>query len=463
MQFKNAWLSYSEEEKAAVQALSRDYMDFISVAKTERRFVKEAIALADGFGYKNINEYVENNKPLKAGDKIYFNVMDKSLLLMQIGSEPMEKGLNIVGAHIDSPRIDVKPSPVMEQGDLAYFDTHYYGGIKKYQWTTRPMALYGVVFLKDGTHMDIAIGDHEEDEVFTITDLLPHLAAEQMKKNANDVIEGEALDLLIGSIPLAGEQKDPVKANILKLLKDQYGIEEADFISAELEIVPQGRARTMGLDHSMVLAYGQDDKVCAYPSMLALLELAKTDLKRTAVCLLVDKEEIGSIGATSMDSSFLENTVAEVMNAMSDYSELKVRRCLANSAMLSNDVCAAHDPNYASVSGPEGNMPKLGYGVALLKYTGVRGKSHSNDANAEYIAKLRKVFDDAGVIWQAGELGKVEAGGGGTIAFVLSKYGMQVIDCGVPLLNMHAPFEVSSKADAYEAKKAYKAFLENYQ
>ena len=460
MNHKNAWLSYSEEQMSAVQGFAEDYMNFMSLAKTERRFVKEAIQLAEGFGYKNVNTFTETGTPIKAGDKIYFNVMDKSMILMEIGTEPLEKGLNIMGAHVDSPRVDLKSVPLYEKDGLAYFDTHYYGGIKKYQWTTLPLALYGVIVLKDGTHIDVAIGDHPEDEVFCFTDLLPHLDGEQREKTMAKGVAGEDLDLLVGSIPARDVDKDAVKANILSLLKDRYGIDEEDFISAELEIVPQGRARTMGLDKSMILAYGQDDKVCAYTSLMALLE-AGQPLKKTGVVLLVDKEEIGSVGATGMQSNMLENAVAEVMNAMGDYSELKLRRALQNSNMLSNDVCALHDPVYASVSSPNGNMPVLGGGVALIKYTGAGGKSRSKDANAEYLAKLRKIFDDAGVIWQTGELGKVDAGGGGTIAYILAKYGMNVIDCGVGLLNMHAPFEVSSKADVYEALKAYRAFIQN--
>ena len=460
MNHKNAWLSYTDEQRAAVQAFAQDYMNFLSLAKTERRFIKEAIQLAEGFGYKNVNTFTETGTPIKAGDKIYFNLMDKSMILMEIGTEPLENGMNIMGAHIDAPRVDLKPVPVAEKDGLAYFDTHYYGGIKKYQWTAMPLALYGVIVLKDGTHIDVAIGDHPEDEVFCFTDLLPHLSAEQREKPSAKAIEGEDLDLLIGSIPAADADKEAVKANILALLKDRYGIDEEDFISAELEIVPQGAARTMGLDKSMILAYGQDDRICAYASMMALLEAAQP-MKKTGVVLLVDKEEIGSVGATGMQSNMFENAVAEVMNAMGVYSELKVRRALQNSNMLSNDVCALHDPVYAGVSSPNGNMPVMGGGAALMKYTGAAGKSRSNDANAEYLAKLRKIFDDAGVIWQMAELGKVDAGGGGTIAYILSKYGMNVIDCGVGLLNMHAPFEVSSKADLYEALKAYKAFVQN--
>lgn len=459
MSSKNAWLTYSPEEKAAVMATAQDYMDFISIAKTERRFVKEAIQLAKGFGYQNINDFVEQGKALKPQDKVYFNMMDKALLLFHIGSDPLNKGMNILGSHIDSPRLDLKTKPVYEKDGIAYFDTHYYGGIKKYQWTTTPLALYGVVVLKDGTHMDIAIGNHPEDEIFVVSDLLVHLSSEQMGKNAAKVVEGEDLDLTIGSIPEEGVDKDAVKANILKLLKDRYGIDEEDFISAELEAVPQNPAHTCGLDHSMILAYGQDDKVCAWSSMTALLEAGDQNLERTACVMLVDKEEIGSVGATGMQSRFFENQVAEVMNALGQYNELDLRRCLQNSTMLSNDVPAAHDPLYASVSSPNGNMAVFGGGLGISKYNGSRGKSGSNDANAEYIARLRKVLDDAGVIWQPAELGKVDAGGGGTIAYIMANYGMEVIDTGVALMNMHSPYELSSKADLYEALKGYKAFI----
>lgn len=458
----NAWLTYNDEQFQAVMATAQDYMQFLSLAKTERRFVKEAITLAESFGFKNINEYAEHNLPLKPQDKVYYNMMDKALVLFQIGNEPIASGMNILGAHIDSPRIDLKQRPLYEKDGLALFDTHYYGGIKKYQWTTRPMSLYGVVFLKDGTHMDIAIGDHEEDEVFVIPDLLPHLGKDQMAKTLAEGVQGENLDVVVGSIPQKDTEKDPIKANILALLKDKYGIDEEDFISAELEVVPQGRARTCGLDRSMVVGYGQDDRVCAWPSLMAILEAgSNNDLERTAAVLLVDKEEIGSMGATGMQSRFFENQVAELMNCAGQYSELNVRRALQNSAMLSSDVTAAMDPMYPEVNSPNGNMAKMGCGVSLAKYTGSRGKSGSNDARAEYIAKLRKIFDDNNVVWQTCELGKVDQGGGGTIAYILANYGMDVVDMGVPVLSMHSPDEVSSKADIYEALKAYKAFLKD--
>lgn len=459
MNYKNAWLTYTPEEKAAVMATAQDYMQFISTAKTERRFVKKAIQLAKGFGYKNINDYVEHNLPLKPQDKVYFNMMNKSLLLFHIGSDPLKEGLNILGAHIDSPRLDIKAKPVYEKDDLCYFDTHYYGGIKKYQWTTMPLSLYGVICLKDGTHMDIAIGNHPDDEVFVVPEVLVHLSAKQMEKNAAHAVEGEDLDLVVGSIPEAGVDKEAVKANVLALLKDRYGIDEEDLISAELEAVPQGPARTCGLDKSMVLAYGQDDKICAWTSLMAILETSAEDLERTAAVMLVDKEEIGSVGATGMQSRFFENQLAEIMNALGQYSELDLRRALANSTMFSNDVPAAHDPIYADVSSPNGNMAKMGFGLGIAKYNGSRGKSGTNDARAEYYAVIRKILDDNNVVWQPAELGKVDAGGGGTIAYIMANYAMDVIDTGVALQNMHSPFELSSKADVYEALKGYKAFL----
>ena len=378
---------------------------------------------------------------------------------MHIGNEPLEQGMNILGAHIDSPRLDLKQHPLYEEGDLAFFDTHYYGGVKKYQWVTIPLAIYGVVVLKSGKVIDIEIGDKEDDPVFVISDLLIHLASKQMEKKATTVITGESLNVTVGSIPLKGEKTQAVKANILALLKDKYGFEEEDFISAELEVVPAGKARSCGLDSSLILGYGHDDKVCAYTSLQAMLE-AK-DLERTAVCLLVDKEEVGSQGATGMQSKFFENFVAEVLYAMGAGQDIQCKRAMLHSAMLSSDVCAAHDPNYADVSSPNDNMPKFGYGLAFNKYTGARGKSGCNDANAEYIAQLRAVMDQENVHWQTGELGKVDAGGGGTIAYILANYGMRVIDCGVPLHNMHAPHEIASKADVYEAYKGYKAFIKN--
>ncbi len=464
MDEKNAWLTYTPEEKSAVMALAEDYMQFISLGKTERRCVIEAKKLAEGFGYKNANEYLENNIPLKPQDKVYFNFMDKSIAFFHIGSDPIKDGMNILGAHIDSPRIDLKPKPLYEKDGICFFDTHYYGGIKKYQWTALPLAMYGVIVLKDGTHVDVAIGDHEDDEVFVIPDLLVHLSASQMTKDTAHAIEGEDLDVIAGSIPEKSDDdkvKDPVKANVLAILKDRYGIDEEDFVSAELEIVPQGKARTCGLDRSLVLGYGQDDRICAYTSLLALLENSAEDTKRTQVTLLVDKEEIGSMGATGMQSAQFENAVGAVMNSMGQYNDLNLRMAMQNSTMLSNDVCAGHDPINASVSSPNGNMAKMGFGLGLTKYTGSRGKSGSNDSRAEYVAKVRSVFDQGGVIWQTAELGKVDAGGGGTIAYIMANKGMDVIDSGVCLLNMHAPFEVSSKADLYEALKGYKAFLKN--
>lgn len=456
---KNAWLSYDEQKKQEVMSVADGYMQFLSIAKTERRFVDEAIRLAEGFGYKNINDFSEHNLPLKAGDKVYYNMMGKALVLFHVGTEPVKNGLNILGAHIDSPRLDVKQHPLYEKDGICLLDTHYYGGIKKYQWVTIPLAMYGVVYLKDGTRMDIAIGDHEGDEVFVCTDLLIHLSHERMTKTADKVVEGEALNAVFGSIPAKDVKEDPVKANILAILKERYGIEEDDFISAELELVPQGPAKTCGLDHSMVLAYGQDDKVCAYTCLLAQLETSDQPVERTSACLLVDKEEIGSVGATGMQSRFFEDQLAELMNCLGQYNELDLRRALHNSYMLSCDVPAAHDPNYAEASSPNGNMAEFGCGVGISKYVGSRGKSGSNDASAEYLYKLRMLFDANGIIWQTAELGKVDQGGGGTIAYILANYGMQVIDCGVALMNMHAPHELSSKADVYEALQANKVFL----
>lgn len=422
------WNKYSKEEFENVMKFSDGYIDFLSDSKTERACVKNAIALAKSYGYRDIKEVIENKEILKAQDKVYVNMMNKSIALMHIGSNPLEKGMNILGAHIDSPRLDLKQNPLYEDGNLAYLDTHYYGGVKKYQWVTLPLAIHGVVCLKDGTTVDIAIGDKESDPVFVISDLLIHLSADQLQK----------------------------KANVDKILKSTYGFEEDDFVSAELEVVPAGRARSCGFDSSMVLGYGHDDRICAYTSLVAQLEAE--NVKRTAVCLLVDKEEVGSQGATGMHSMFFENFVAEVMECMGDYSALSVKRAMMNSTMLSSDVSAAHDPIYASASSPR-NQAEFGKGIVFNKYTGARGKSGCNDANAEYIALIRRIMDDHNVAWQTSELGKVDQGGGGTIAYILANYGMQVIDCGVALHNMHAPFELASKADIYEAKKGYAAFL----
>ena len=452
---KNIWLTYDAEEKKELDDLAERYEDFLSQCKTERESVKRAVADAEKAGYKNLIDIIKSDSSIKAGDKVYAVMMGKAIALFNIGSEPIENGLTILGAHIDSCRLDLKQNPLYEEGELAYLDTHYYGGIKKYQWVTMPLAIHGVVALKDGTVKDIVIGEDESDPVFCVTDLLIHLSQEQMKKTGAKVIEGEKLDVLVGSYPLEGTEKDAVKSNVLRLLKDKYGIEEPDFISAELVLVPAGRARDMGFDRSMILSYGHDDRVCAYTSLEAMLETGK--VKRTACCLLVDKEEIGSVGATGM--RFFENALAEVMNAMGEYSDLAMRRTLMHSKMLSSDVSSAYDSLYADAYDKK-NVAYIGKGMVFNKFTGARGKSGSNDANAEYLGELRQIMDESGVHYQTAELGKVDLGGGGTIAYIMSLYGMQVIDSGVPVLSMHAPWETVSKIDVYEAKKAYKAFLE---
>ena len=384
--------------------------------------------------------------------------MGKTIALFLIGKEPLEKGMKILGAHIDSPRLDLKQNPLYEDKDLAMLETHYYGGIKKYQWVTLPLAMHGVIVRKDGSSVQVNIGENENDPVVGISDLLVHLSSDQLGKKGSVVIEGEDLNITVGSIPLKDEEKDAVKMNVLKLLKETYQIEEDDFVSAEIEVVPAGKARDYGLDRSMVMGYGHDDRICAYTSLMALLEMQEID--RSAVCLLVDKEEVGSIGATGMESKFFENMVAEVMNCMGDYSELKVRRALANSRMLSSDVSAAFDPNYASVMEPK-NSAYMGKGIVINKYTGSRGKGGCNDANAEYIAALRNIMEKENVSYQTAELGKVDQGGGGTIAYILAQYDMEVIDCGVALHNMHAPWEIASKADIYETTRGYVAFLKH--
>ena len=438
--------------------MSAAYRKFLDKGKTERECVKEIVKLAQKAGYKDIEKIISKDKKLKAGDKVYAVNMKKSVALFQIGKTPMEQGMNILGAHIDSPRLDVKQNPLYEDTDFAYMDTHYYGGIKKYQWVALPLAIHGVIVKKDGSTAEVVIGEDENDPVLCITDLLIHLSGEQLEKKAAKVIEGEQLDILVGSRPLAGTEKESVKANILKLLEDKYQITEEDFLSAELEIVPAGKAKNSGIDSSMIMAYGQDDRVCAYTSLAAMLEVE--DPERTTCCLLVDKEEIGSVGATGMQSRFFENVTAEVMERTGKYSELLLRRCLANSCMLSSDVSAAFDPLFAG-SFEKKNAAYFGRGMVFNKFTGARGKSGSNDANAEYFAKIRRVMDDAGVAFQTAELGKVDQGGGGTIAYILALYGMEVIDCGVAVLNMHAPWELTSKADIYETKKGYEAFLKN--
>lgn len=461
MKTENAWEKYTKTQLEEVDALSKAYRAFLNHGKTERECVKQIVERAKEAGYKELSELIKEGKTCKPGDKVYAVNMEKAVILFQVGSEPLENGMNILGAHIDSPRLDVKQNPLYEDGDFAFLDTHYYGGIKKYQWVTIPLAIHGVVVKKNGEKVIINIGEKEDDPVFFISDLLVHLAAEQLEKKASKVIEGEALDIIIGNRPLRDvkddEKKEKVQAFTLKLLKEQYGIEEKDFLSAELEIVPAGEAREAGLDRSMVLGYGQDDRVCAFSSLEAILEVQ--DLSRTGCCILVDKEEIGSVGATGMQSRFFENAVAELLALTTGtYNDLILRRCLANSRMLSSDVSSAFDPTYAA-SFDKKNVAYLGHGMVFNKFTGARGKSGSNDANAEYLGFIRKVMDDAGVTFQTAELGKVDLGGGGTIAYILSLYGMNVIDCGVPVLNMHAPHEATSKADLYEAKCGYKAFL----
>lgn len=456
MERKNAWKTYNESDIWQLEQLNKNYIEFLSAAKTERECVKEIIKAVEDCGYISLEQTINENKSLQPGDKIYAVCMNKAVAMFQIGKKSMEEGMNILGAHIDSPRMDIKQNPLYETDDMAYLDTHYYGGIKKYQWVTLPLAIHGVVVKKDGTVITVNIGEKDEEPVFCVTDLLIHLAGEQMDKKAAKVIEGENLDILVGSIPLKDTEKDAVMMGILDILKRTYGMEEEDFMSAELEVVPAGRAREMGFDRSMIISYGQDDRVCAYTSLVAMLETSSVE--RTSCCILVDKEEIGSVGATGMQSHFFENTVAELLNLTGDYSELKLRRCLRNSRMLSSDVNAAYDPLYGS-NFEKHSASFLGHGVVFNKFTGARGKSGSNDANAEYLAFLRKTMDDAGVNFQMAELGKVDQGGGGTIAYILSLYGMQVVDCGVAVLNMHAPWEITSKADIYEAYKCYKAFL----
>lgn len=453
----NAWDTYNEQEFKEVQDLSERYKEFISLCKTERECVDEFIKIAEEKGFKNLQSIIEQNLTLKAGDKVYANNKGKALAMFIIGSEHMEKGMRILGSHIDSPRLDIKQNPLYEEAELALMETHYYGGVKKYQWVTIPLAIHGVISKKDGSSINIVIGEDHNDPVIGVSDLLIHLSQDQLGKKADKVVEGEDLNILVGSIPVKDKDvKEKVKYNILKLLNEKYGIVEEDFASAELEIVPAGKARDYGLDRSMVMGYGQDDRVCAYTSFEAILDIEAP--KKTLVSLFVDKEEIGSVGATGMHSRFFENAVAEIMDRTNSYSELKLRRCLANSKMLSSDVSAAFDPNYPSVMEKK-NAAFFGRGIVFNKYTGARGKSGCNDANAEYMAEIRRIMDKHHVLWQTAELGKVDQGGGGTIAYILAQYGMEVIDCGVALQNMHAPWEVASKADIYETTKGYRAFL----
>lgn len=473
MEKKNLWEVYSEKQLKELEKLSDGYRSFLDNGKTERECIDTIVNMIEEAGYVELDKAAASGKKLKKGDKVYSVWMNKSIAIYRLGEKPLAEGMNILGAHIDSPRMDVKQNPLYEEGGFAYLDTHYYGGVKKYQWVTLPLAIHGVIVKKDGTTVEVAVGEDEDDPVFFISDLLIHLAAEQLEKKAAKVIEGEALDLIVGSKPLvikadkdgkkeekdgdAEKAKEAVKAGVLDILKNTYDVSEEDFISAELEIVPAGKAREAGFDRSMILAYGQDDRVCAYTSLKAMLDTKKTE--RTVCCILVDKEEIGSVGATGMQSKFFENSVAELMELAGEYSELNVRRCLAHSCMLSSDVSAGFDPSYASCFEKK-NAAFLGKGMVFNKFTGARGKSGSNDANAEYMAHIRGIFDKKGVQFQTAELGKVDVGGGGTIAYILALYGMNVIDSGVAVLNMHAPWEATSKADIYETYRGYKAFVE---
>lgn len=460
MERTNAWKKYQDEDKRkAVYDFAEGYRIFLSENKTERECAAFFVEEVKRAGFENLDEVIAAGKTLKAGDKVYAMNKKKMVAAFVIGKRPVSEGMRILGAHIDSPRLDLKQNPLYEDTDMALLDTHYYGGVKKYQWVTLPLALHGVIAKKDGSVINVCVGEKEDDPVFGVSDLLIHLSSEQLDKKASKVIEGEDLNVLVGSIPLESEdEKECVKANVLRILCEQYDVEEEDFLSAEIEVVPAGKARDYGFDRSMIMGYGHDDRVCAYPSLAAIAEVS--DVEYTSVCLLVDKEEIGSVGATGMESRFFENTVAEVMALAGETSALLLRRALRNSKALSSDVSAAYDPNYPSVMEKK-NAAYFGRGIVFNKYTGARGKSGSNDASAEYVAEMRKVMDDADVCFQTAELGKVDAGGGGTIAYILGNLDMQVIDSGVAVLNMHAPWEIISKVDLYEAYKGYVAFLHN--
>jgi len=461
MERRNAWKTYTQEQLKELDQINDRYKVCLDEGKTERECIRLTVKEIEKQGYRNLNDIKGS---LKTGDKVYAVCMGKSIAMFRIGKEPLENGMNILGAHIDSPRIDVKQNPLYENEELAYLDTHYYGGIKKYQWVTLPLALHGVIVKTDGTVQEVSIGEKEEDPVFVVTDLLIHLAGKQMEKKASVVIEGEKLDLLIGSRPLEKEErldeseKEAVKANVMRILTDYYDMEEEDFLSAELEIVPAGKARDCGIDRSMILAYGQDDRVCAFTSLFAMLDVEEA--VRTSCCILVDKEEIGSVGATGMHSRFFENVVAELVALTEGESELKVRHALQNSRMLSSDVSAAYDPMYAEAF-EKRSAAFFGKGLVFNKFTGARGKSGSNDANAEYLAEIRRAMNTEDISYQFAELGKVDIGGGGTIAYIMANHGMEVIDSGVAVLSMHAPWEVTSKADVYEAYRGYKSFLRN--
>lgn len=456
MDRKNLWNTYDEVQLQELETVTGRYLTCLDLGKTERECVRITKELAEKAGYRDMKDLMKGGNTVKAGDKAYMDYAEKAIILFQTGSEPLVNGMNILGAHIDSPRIDIKQNPLYEEAQMAYLDTHYYGGIKKYQWVAMPLALHGVVIKKDGTKVDIVIGEREDEPALAITDLLPHLAREQMEKNADKFLDAEKMDLLIGNRPAKGEDKEAVKAQILHILDETYGIEEEDFLSAELEVVPAGRARVCGLDRSMVMAYGQDDRVCAFTSLLAML--SDKEVKRTSCCILIDKEEIGSVGASGMTSKFFENTVAEYLSLCGQYDELTLRRTLSNSKMLSSDVSAAFDPMFEEAFEKK-NAAHFAHGPVFNKYTGKGGKGGTNDANAEYMAELRAVMERDNVQFQTAELGRVDLGGGGTIAYIMAAYGMEVIDSGVAVLSMHAPWEIASKADIYEAVKAYEAFL----
>jgi len=460
MERKNAWKNYTETDLQQVEDIAVRYRDFLDNGKTERECVSGAVKLAEEKGYRDLAAIIKEGTALTAGDKVYVNVMGKAIVLFHLGKQPLEKGMNIVGAHVDSPRIDLKQNPIYEDSDFAYMDTHYYGGIKKFQWMATPLALHGVVAKKDGTVVNIVIGDDPADPVIGISDLLIHLSGELMGREAGKYVTGEQLDIIVGGKPVQGEEKDAVKTGVLNILKEKYDIEEEDFLSAEIEVVPAGKARDFGLDRSMILGYGHDDRVCAFAALDALLSIDETP-EKTCCCLFSDKEEIGSVGATGMQATYFENAVAELINLTAPaYSDLILRRALANCSMLSTDVSAGYDPTFAGKFERK-NTAYLGRGVAFNKYTGSRGKGGSNDANAEYMAQIRKIMDDAGVYFQTAELGAVDVGGGGTIAYICALYGMNVIDSGVPVLNMHAPYEIINKADLLEAKRGYLAFMLN--
>lgn len=458
--WRNVWETLDKDETEKVFAINEEYKDFLDKGKTEREAAREIIKVASENGYISIEEIREKGLKPTPGMKIYANNKDKAVALFVLGQEKLEKGMNIIGSHLDAPRIDLKQFPLYEDSDFALLKTHYYGGIKKYQWVTLPLALHGVVIKADGEKIDVVIGEDENDPVFFITDLLPHLAKDQMAKKMDEGITGEGLNILFGSIPYEdGELSERVKLNVLNILNEKYGMTEEDFTTAEFEIVPAGKSRDVGIDRSMVGGYGQDDRACAFTSLKAILDVEMPN--KTAVALFVDKEEIGSVGNTSMESMFFENIVSELIDITEErYSELIVKRALANSCVLSADTLAGFDPNYPEVLDKK-NSPFIGNGITLVKYTGVRGKGGSNDANSEYLGKIRKIFNDNNIVWQMGELGKVDQGGGGTIAYILAKYGMEVVDCGVPLLSVHAPYEIASKADIYMTYKGYKVFFEN--